>query len=392
MGGFAQAGVAIHSGDNLAIQGVKPAGIAAQGNVVYRAAVPTSWQLLSHTAFAAPATASPAIDTTGAGLIVIHVSSSNSAPAISDSAGNSWAYAVSQGGGVSGASAAMYYCIKPKTSTTHTFSDVGADLHGAVVAAFKTPASIAIDKSTGALPATGGSVTLPAITPSANGSLIFSGNNGAATATIDSGFTVADATAGVTSQSWPAVAAYLSQGTAAAVTPTWSASYAAAMVDFVPLPNLLTNPGFENGLTGWGIGAGSPVIDSSVFHSGSASVSGIGFNVYQTFALTAGIIYTVQCWVKTAGNIITAGGSQGAGFFFNNTTAVNVLSSFGGVAVNQGGNYPGVILAATQATDWTLVGMTFQVTASGSYILNVNDSYGSYNTTSKVWLDDVFVG
>ena len=44
--------------------------------------------------------------------------------------------------------------------------------------------------------------------------------------------------------------------------------------------NLLVNPGFENGLTGWSTSTGTAVytIDSTAYHSGSSSVKGVETN------------------------------------------------------------------------------------------------------------------
>ena len=72
--------------------------------------------------------------------------------------------------------------------------------------------------------------------------------------------------------------------------------------------NLLTNPGFENGLQGW-LSTGAPSI-STTSHTGSSAVLvEAGFNrMFQAMAAQPGYTYTLSAWIKStasggAGNI-----------------------------------------------------------------------------------------
>jgi len=74
----------------------------------------------------------------------------------------------------------------------------------------------------------------------------------------------------------------------------------------VPGGNLLVNPGFESGSSGWtGIGSGGASVVSTQFHSGSQSLeilqpaSGTK-TVTQIVNVAAGQIYLASGWVKTA--------------------------------------------------------------------------------------------
>jgi hypothetical protein len=77
--------------------------------------------------------------------------------------------------------------------------------------------------------------------------------------------------------------------------------------------NLLFNPGFENGLSGWSVSQGTAVYtrDSSVWHSGSSSVKGVENNtgslgrLYQNVGsiTSVGSQYQISGWIKTS-NII----------------------------------------------------------------------------------------
>ena len=74
--------------------------------------------------------------------------------------------------------------------------------------------------------------------------------------------------------------------------------------------NILINPGFENGLTGWSTSTGTAVytIDSTAYHSGSSSVKGVETNtkslgrLYQdvTDITMPGNQYQISGWIKTS--------------------------------------------------------------------------------------------
>jgi chitodextrinase len=77
--------------------------------------------------------------------------------------------------------------------------------------------------------------------------------------------------------------------------------------------NLVTNPGFESGLSGWSCSGGSTV--SSPVHSGAAALSGAVSNsdnaqCTQNVAVVSGAQYTLSAWVQ--GNYVYLGVTGGA--------------------------------------------------------------------------------
>jgi hypothetical protein len=153
-------------------------------------------------------------------------------------------------------------------------------------------------------------------------------------------------------------------------------------------PNLVLNPSFESGLANWNNLNGVSVADTTRARTGVTSLrSTAGQQTAQAITLQAGVTYSASVWFETDGAQV-----GGVGFYWNNTTALNVLSVTGGQLVNLGGNYPGVINVPSAAvTAWTQVGMTFTVNASGSYVLVVDDSYNAPTPGVNVWFDDVSV-
>lgn len=175
---------------------------------------------------------SPAIDTTGATLLVVGVSylQSAAAPTISDSKGNTWT-ALTQRVGGNVHNSRLYYCENPTVGTGHTFTMTGTGskaLFG--VQAFSGTKNAAV------FDAENGGTSGVALTSKATGSVTPAANNSVLVAllgldlnianvpAIDSGFTITDKqapNAGSTGEIGFGMA-YLIQGTAAAINPTWS--------------------------------------------------------------------------------------------------------------------------------------------------------------------------
>src|SRR2546423_8711445 len=77
--------------------------------------------------------------------------------------------------------------------------------------------------------------------------------------------------------------------------------------------NLVTNPGFESGLSGWSCSLGSTV--GSPVHSGAAALAGAANNsdnaqCTQNVAVVSGAQYTLSAWVQ--GNYASLGVTGGA--------------------------------------------------------------------------------
>lgn len=247
--GFVKGGQVIYWGDNLALQGEKPSGMAGVGQVIYRAAY-APWKLLTTTnvggtATSATLTTSP-IDTTGARLLILTVSTyEGSNTSVSDNQNNGWVEGAAWYTGTQGPRTEIYYCMTPVTSTAHTFTLSSVYGYGNLfVYSFDGPSWITFDQSKGAGTSTAATtLQVPALTPSAANSLLLSSISTGSydQMAVDSGF-IAQTVLGIAATRYGGGAAYLLKGAAAAISPTWTitnpiaAGASAAMVNFIPSP------------------------------------------------------------------------------------------------------------------------------------------------------------
>ena len=188
---------------------------------------------------------SPSINTSGADLLVVAVNyydGNGGTYTLSDSASNTWgspAVSHSYTAGAHGIQE-VYFIHSPTTSATHTFTVIasgGLIFPSIAVQAWSGSVSSPSDQTNGA---GDGTVTLMSfqpgsITPVQNNELIavFLLNSApqSATPTINSGFNVADYTDNDgLGHNFGMASAYLLQGAAAAVNPTWTWPTAAAIV------------------------------------------------------------------------------------------------------------------------------------------------------------------
>ena len=91
--------------------------------------------------------------------------------------------------------------------------------------------------------------------------------------------------------------------------------------------NLVTNPGFESGLTGWSCSAGKTV--SAPVHSGAAALEGAASNsdtaqCTQDVAVVSGQQYTLSAWVQ--GNYVYLGVTGGASTWTPGSSGYSQLS------------------------------------------------------------------
>ncbi len=91
--------------------------------------------------------------------------------------------------------------------------------------------------------------------------------------------------------------------------------------------NLVTNPGFESGLSGWACSNGSTV--SSPVHSGAAALAGAANNsdnaqCTQNVAVVSGQQYTLSAWVQ--GNYVYLGVTGGASTWTPGSSGYSQLS------------------------------------------------------------------
>lgn len=181
-----------------------------------------AFALLTHTqkdAALSPITTT-AIDTTGATIIVVQLSTAQTGTNFSDSQSNRWVqvYPTASAGAQF---SAMVFCVNPITSASHTFTlSAGSFPSMAVVCFSGTLGALVSTQAKTANPAT--TITFPSITPSANGALWVAGFCGGQNKTlaIDSGFTMIENAGGTNGQK--VGLAYLIQGTAGALTPTFT--------------------------------------------------------------------------------------------------------------------------------------------------------------------------
>lgn len=168
----------------------------------------------------------PAIDTTGADLIVLGIVSSAGFAAPTDNKGNTWTPRTSQSS--SQQRVQLYYCHNPTVGAGHTFTSTGS-FEGIYVEAFSGSAASPYDQESGATSGAGGLHTIQpgSITPAEDNELfvVMCGNESAIgfTQTIDQSFTITDQF-NLSSPTWGAGMAYLIQGSAAARNPTWTQS------------------------------------------------------------------------------------------------------------------------------------------------------------------------
>lgn len=170
-------------------------------------------------------TTSAGIDTTGANLIVAHISfSSGTTPTFSDSKGNTWTALTTRDAPAS-ISGKLYYCVGSITvGSAHTFTISGANSFSSLfVEAFS--GADAFDQESGA-GGNEGTVQPGSLTPPSDGAVFVCGLNqsDSATATIDSSFTKTNSLDLSGGNYFGGAIAYLIQATAAAVNPTWSIS------------------------------------------------------------------------------------------------------------------------------------------------------------------------
>lgn len=185
--------------------------------------------LLTHTiGVGANTFSTSAIDTTGATLIVCHVTSF-AARTLSDSASNTWT-ALTIKTSANGTSGQLYYCANPTTSATHTFTLTGTAFYGTLgVHCFSgTATTSAFDAENGNNAGSGTTVQPGSITPSQDGEVIVTGvcwkTTGTGTITISDSM-VKDSNAGGGGVNYAGGIASLIQTTAAAINPTWTESF-----------------------------------------------------------------------------------------------------------------------------------------------------------------------
>ena len=167
--------------------------------------------------------------TTTATLIVVDVSfyDGGTGNTLADSKGNTWILGQSNNSSPTvGITHNMYYCLNPTVGAAHTFTFTSTGGFPSINYCAVTNV-LALDKNGGTNGGSSGvsSIQPGSLTPTQSGELIFCGmgsSNTGSTPTINSGFTIAHGNNFVGGTSEVSSLAYLIQGSAAAVNPTWS--------------------------------------------------------------------------------------------------------------------------------------------------------------------------
>jgi len=177
------------------------------------------------------------VDTTGATLLILTVGWYDGTTAdvtVSDSKGNTWTPLTKKSD--TGLSTRMWYCDSPTVGSAHTFTVSGSGTYSAVsVSAWSGSTTGAYGTENSAYSAVANSLAAGSVTPAVDGSLVVTACSFAATGTfsIGSGFTITNQQNynGATNEGH--AQAYLIQGTAAAINPTWSQTGGATQIETV---------------------------------------------------------------------------------------------------------------------------------------------------------------
>lgn len=313
---------------------------------------------VAHTNFTGAAgggTTPTGIDTTGANAIFIvsySYQGTGSGPLNNptDNKGNTYTQRAILKTSPTGFQIELWECISPTVGTGHTFTRTGSNIYASfdVLAVSGLATTSFFGGSVTATIASGaGTAQAGSVTPTSNGSLVLSAylfsDGMTGTASIDSGFTITDQQPAGTGTTEGGALAYLIQGTAGAVNPTWTATAgtqqkAALNAWYLPAAGGGGNVSVSiSGLAMTG-GQGAVPLTAAVAPSGLAMTSGRGA-LSPTAAFTpSGLAMTAgqgalsqSASISVLGQGMTAG--QGA---FGGATTIGL-----GAAFDAGGFDPG---------------------------------------------------
>ncbi len=188
-----------------------------------------TFTLISNVGAASPVlTTTPAIDTTGANLIVVTIASSGwDIGQLSDSNVNNWTLAVAESPAQFDPGSYIAYCVNPIVGAGHTFSTTASP---GVAPAFQVTAwsgsdASPLDQTNHAVDSTGPSYSPGSITPSLDGELIITSfavaGNGATVFSIDGSYTISDFAGFTNGVNYGGAQAYWVQTAATATNPAW---------------------------------------------------------------------------------------------------------------------------------------------------------------------------
>lgn len=181
------------------------------------------------TANASSPGSSPAINTTGSKLIILGVGR-YLGNTVSDNQSNTWTLAGSSSANSGGGVAEVFYCYNPVVNASHVFTISGSNSYAVMfVEAFSGSAAAPLDQQNSAVANSTSTIQLGAITPTLGNELVVTvaTNTGTATTsiTVNQGFLQPSSFInGVGGTFFGGMMAYLIQGGAATVNPTWTSN------------------------------------------------------------------------------------------------------------------------------------------------------------------------
>lgn len=182
--------------------------------------------LVAHTAAGSPdtnAVTTSAIDTTGGHLIVLSVANGNATDTPTDNKGNT--YTLATGTTFSGDTGQLWYNLNAVTGTGHTWTYGSAGSFPSICAAVFSETGSALDQTNNNVGLDVSSLQPGSITPTQSGETIVTGVAHSATSgtnSINQSFTISDTSLQTNGANNGVAEAYLEQGAAAAVNPTWT--------------------------------------------------------------------------------------------------------------------------------------------------------------------------
>jgi len=239
--------------------------------------------LVAHAAVS-PGGTTGAVNTTGANLIVIAATDSNGAPpTVTDNQSNTYTSITTKADG-STQQINLWYCLNPTVNASHTFT-VSGSFPSLTAAAFSgVKASGALDQHNNTGNTAASTTVQPgSITPTSDNSLVITaaGIAGAAGATlsVNNSLSITDQKPFTAGTNYGTGLAWIVQGAAAAINPTWTLSatpitLVSVIASFLPVPTASTVlPGAA--ATGTP-GSLAPSNSSTIALSGAAATSHVG--------------------------------------------------------------------------------------------------------------------
>ncbi len=269
------------------------------------------------------------LNTTGATLLVAHVSDGDGSSQVSDSLGNAWKRAAGPFG--LGPVSTIWTVATPAVGVAQTFTVTSAGKAPSLEIAAFNVTTVAVDQTNGGRSLDGTTLQPGSVTPTVGNALILTGAayGGMNALAVDSGFAISDQLPNQPGATYGGGLAWLVQPVASAINPTWSDGGAGAFLGasiVTLMPSTVSTP--------------APILTSLIPTSGLAgsSVTITGSNFVATQGASAltfnGVLATVTSWsatsivttvpaAATSGPVVmTVGGQSSNGLSYTVTATV----------------------------------------------------------------------